>query len=381
MQTLQTASISEHFSCVKDPRLDRTKDHPLVNIIVIAICGVICGADTWVDIENFGKAKQDWLGQFLDLTNGIPSHDTFGRVFGLLDPAQFQKGFISWIQAVSEISDGEIVAIDGKQLRRSHDKRLGKKAIYMVSAWAVGNRLVLGQRKVDEKSNEITAIPQLLQTLALSGCIVTIDAMGCQTDIAAEITAQDADYVLALKGNQGRLHEDVAAMFAYLKKRGFADVAHDYHKSVSGGHGRIEIRECWAFDPHQWREYFRTLEEWSQLRSVVMVEAQRQTATQLTCETRFYISSLESDARRLLHAIRSHWGIENGLHWVLDIAFREDDSRVRVDHAPENMAVLRHIALTLLKQEQSARCGTHAKRLKCAWDESYLMKVLQGVLE
>lgn len=381
MQTLKTASISEHFSCVKDPRMDRTKDHPLVNIIVIAICAVICGADTWVDIENFGKAKQDWLGQFLDLTNGIPAHDTFGRVFGLLNPEQFQQGFISWIQAVSEISDGEIVAIDGKQLRRSHDKRLGRKAIHMVSAWATSNRLVLGQRKVDEKSNEITAIPQLFQTLALSGCIVTIDAMGCQTDIAAEITAQDADYVLALKGNQGRLHEDVATMFAYMKKIGFAGVEHDYHKSVNGGHGRIEIRECWTFDPHQWTEHFRTLEEWPQLRSVVMVEAQRQTTTQTTRETRFYISSLESDARRLLQAIRSHWGIENGLHWVLDIAFREDDSRIRVDHAPENMAVLRHIALNLLKQEQSARCGMHAKRLKCAWDENYLMKVLQGVLE
>ena len=378
MQATKVATIAEHFSGVQDPRVERTKEHPLVNIIVIAICGVICGADTWVDIEHFGQAKADWLAQFLELENGIPAHDTFGRVFARLDPEEFQAGFVSWIQAVSKITAGEIVAIDGKQLRRSHDGRLGKKAIYMVSAWAVGNQLVLGQRKVDEKSNEITAIPKLLELLALAGCIVTIDAMGCQTDIAAEIVAQDADYVLALKGNQGRLHEDVAEMFAYFEKIDFAGVEHDYHRSVNGGHGRIEIRECWTFDPHQWADHFRTLQHWSQLRTVVMVVAQRQTDVQVTRETRFYISSLESDARQLLQAIRSHWGIENSLHWVLDIAFREDDSRIRTDHAPENMAVLRHIALNLLKQEQSAKCGIHAKRLKCAWDEDYLMKVLQG---
>jgi len=378
MQATKVATIAEHFSGVQDPRVERTKEHPLVNIIVIAICGVICGADTWVDIEHFGQAKVDWLAQFLELENGIPAHDTFGRVFARLDPEEFQAGFVSWIQAVSKITAGEIVAIDGKQLRRSHDGRLGKKAIYMVSAWAVGNQLVLGQRKVDEKSNEITAIPKLLELLALAGCIVTIDAMGCQTDIAAEIVAQDADYVLALKGNQGRLHEDVAEMFAYFEKIDFAGVEHDYHRSVNGGHGRIEIRECWTFDPHQWADHFRTLQHWSQLRTVVMVVAQRQTDVQVTRETRFYISSLESDARQLLQAIRSHWGIENSLHWVLDIAFREDDSRIRTDHAPENMAVLRHIALNLLKQEQSAKCGIHAKRLKCAWDEDYLMKVLQG---
>jgi len=379
MQASKVATIAEHFSGVQDPRVERTKEHPLVNIIVIAICGVICGADSWVDIEHFGRAKADWLAQFLELENGIPAHDTFGRVFARLDPEEFQAGFVSWIQAVSKITAGEIVAIDGKQLRRSHDGRLGKKAIYMVSAWATGNHLVLGQRKVDEKSNEITAIPKLLEMLALAGCIVTIDAMGCQTEIAAEIIAQDAEYVLALKGNQGRLHEDVAEMFAYFEKIDFAGVEHDYHRSVNGGHGRIEIRECWTFDPHQWADYFRTLQHWPQLRTVVMVVAQRQTDAQVTRETRFYISSLESDARQLLQAVRSHWGIENGLHWVLDIAFREDDSRIRTDHAPENMAVLRHIALNLLKQEQSAKCGIHAKRLKCAWDEAYLMKVLQKI--
>jgi len=381
MQTTKVATISDHFSCVKDPRMERTKDHPLVNIIVIAICAVICGADTWVDIENFGKAKQEWLGEFLDLTNGIPSHDTFGRVFRLLDPEQFQRGFVSWIQAVSDITDGEIVAIDGKQLRRSHNGRLGKAAIYMVSAWAVNNRLVLGQRKVDDKSNEITAIPKLLEILALSGCIVTIDAMGCQREIAEQIVEQGADYVLSLKGNQGQLHEDVTQMFAYFDKIDFADIEHDYDKSVNSGHGRIEIRECWTFNPHEWPDYFRTLQKWSKLQTVAMVTAERRIGEQVTQETRFYISSLGSDAKLVLRAIRGHWGIENGLHWVLDIAFREDESRIRTGNAPENMAVLRHIALNLLKQEKSAKCGIHAKRLKCGWDEDYLLKVLQTLEE
>lgn len=381
MQTTQAVSISDHFSCVKDPRMERTKEHPLVNIIVIAICAVICGADTWVDIENFGKAKRDWLGQFLDLTNGIPAHDTFGRVFGLLDPEQFQRGFVSWIQAISNITGGEIVAIDGKQLRRSHNGRLGKAAIYMVSAWAVNNHLVLGQRKVDDKSNEITAIPKLLEMLALSGCIVTIDAMGCQREIAAQIVDQEADYVLSLKGNQGQLHEDVVEMFTYFETIDFADIAHDYHRSVNGGHGRIEIRECWTFNPHEWADYFRTLDKWKKLQTVAMVIAERQVGEEVTRETRFYISSLVSDAQQMLQAIRGHWGIENGLHWVLDIAFREDDSRIRSEHAPENMAILRHIALNLLKQEKSAKCGIHAKRLKCGWDEDYLLKVLQPLAQ
>jgi len=256
MTTTNISIISEHFAHIKDPRINRTREHPLINIIVIAICGVLCGADSWVEIEQFGEAKQAWLGGFLDLTNGIPSHDTFGRVFARIDPEQFQAGFFSWVQTISDLSEGEIVALDGKQLRGSHDRGLGKRAITMVSAWAVSNHLVLGQRKVDAKSNEITAIPKLLEMLDLAGCVVTIDAMGCQTDVAAQIVDQGADYVLALKGNQGKLYEDTALFFAQSSQNAFEGV--DYHKTVDGDHGRIEIRECWTIAPRQWPEHWRT---------------------------------------------------------------------------------------------------------------------------
>ena len=371
-----SCTISEHFGSLKDPRTGRMVDHYLIEILTIAICGVICGADDWVAIEEFGRAKEQWFRTFLHLPNGIPSHDTFRRVFIQLEPETFGACFVSWMQGVAQLSQGEIVPIDGKCLRRSYDRGAGKSAIYMVSAWAASNRLVLGQRKTDEKSNEITAIPELLSRLVLQGCIVTIDAIGCQTTIAQQIIEQEADYVLALKGNQGTLHQDVQSLFAYAFEQEFQDIEHDTHQTVDKGHGRLEIRRYWTiFDP----EFLTWLDpkgKWAGLASIGRVEAQRILADEVTSEIRYYISSLAGDAVQFGQAVRTHWQIENCLHWVLDISFREDDCRIRTGYGPQNMAVLRHIALNLLRQEQTAKCGVKNKRLKAAWDNDYLLTVL-----
>lgn len=368
-------TIIENFADLDDPR-HYNRRHLLMDIIVIAICAVICGADDWEAVEEFGKDKRDWFEQFLELPHGIPSHDTFRRVFAVLDAEQFQTCFIEWIKAVHEITDGQIVPIDGKMLRRSHDKTLGKKAIHMVSAWAVENQLVLGQVKVDDKSNEITAIPQLLDLLEIAGCIVTIDAMGCQKEISKKIIGNDADYVLALKENQGGLYEDAQELFNYAEETEFADC--DYHKTVEKNHGRIEIRECWTISSPDYMVYLRNLSDWANLRTIVMVKRERRLGLKVETEVKYYISSLLSSAQRILNAVRGHWGIENQLHWVLDIAFREDECRLRKGNGAQNFAVLRHIALNLLRQEGTCKRGIRTKRLKAGWNPDYLSKVLAG---
>jgi predicted transposase YbfD/YdcC len=370
------ATIAEHFSELEDPRRYNRR-HLLHDIIVIAICAAICGADDWVAVEAFGRAKQSWFEKFLELPHGIPSHDTFGDVFGLLDPDQFRTCFMQWVQAVNEITGGQVVPIDGKKLRRSHDKTAGKNAIHMVSAWAAENHVVLGQVKVDDKSNEIKAIPQLLDLLEISGCIVTIDAMGCQREIARKIVEdKDADYVLALKGNQSGLFEDVKSLFEHTQEVGFENCEH--YKTTEKGHGRFEVRECWTLSDPDTLASIRSLANWRALRTVIMVKSERFVGDKRSEESRYYISSLSGNAEQALEAVRGHWGIENQVHWVLDIAFREDDCRIRKGNGAQNFAILRHIALNLLKQEKTAKCGVKNKRLKAGWDESYLLKVLNG---
>ncbi|MCX6050261.1 MAG: ISAs1 family transposase [Chloroflexi bacterium] len=369
-------TISEHFESLVDPRVERTKLHPLINILSIALCGVLSGADDWVAIEAYGQTKRAFLGTFLDLTNGIPSHDTFARVFALLDPEQFQHCFLKWIQCIESLSAGEVVAIDGKRLCGSQAAGRGKGAINMVSAWATENRLVLGQRKVDDKSNEITAIPTLLAMLNIKDCIITIDAMGCQRQIAQSIVEQEADYVLALKGNQPELQQAVSDYFLALldPKQPLPPCA--YLRTVDADHGRIEIRQHWVTDAIAWLPAVTGKPLWPGLRSIGMIQAQRRIGQQVTTFVRYYLASLPADAAKFAHAARAHWQIENQLHWSLDVTFHEDANRTRTDYAPQNLAVLRHIALNLLQQERSTKQSLKVKRLRAAWDDHYLLKLL-----
>ena len=369
-------SILEHFAELPDPRIERTKLHALSDILVIAVSAVICGAEGWTDIEEFGKSKEAWLRGLLPLANGIPSHDTFRRVFERLAPDKFEACFLSWVSSLDPIV--RQVTIDGKTLRRSHDQANSKKALHLVSAWASECRLVLGQIAADQKSNEITAIPELLKLLDLQGCLVSIDAMGCQTDIATQIIEQGGDYLLAVKHNQKQLAQDMAEIFdlEFTQTEPFAGFGHDYAKTINKGHGRIEIRECWTSSDPELLEYLRKSEAWSALKTIALVRATRRINGVETIQDRYYITSLRGDAYPILQAVRHHWGIENSLHWVLDVIFREDQARLRQGDAAHNFAMLRHIALNLLRLHQSGPKSVRGKRLKAAWDHNFLLSIL-----
>lgn len=372
-ESAPSPALTEYFADLDDPRRVNSIDYPLHEIIILTICAVICAADGFTSIASFGEAKKDWLGQFLELDNGIPSHDTIGRLFGLLDPEAFEACFSRWVEAACEHIDGEVVAIDGKTLRRSYDRSSNKAALHMVSAWASENGLALGQVKTSGKSNKITAIPELLEVLNVSGCIVTIDAMGCQKAIAEAITDAGADYVLALKGNQGELRAATDVIFERIRENN-REPQHAC-KSVTGGHGRVETRRCWAVDIEN--KGLVDLEGWHELRTVCRVEYERFDGNDTTTERRYYVSSLDADAGALLKATRRHWHIENRMHWILDVAFLEDQSRIRTGHAAQNMATVRRLALSLLEQEDSLSVGIKNKRLRAGWDQDYLHKVLQ----
>jgi predicted transposase YbfD/YdcC len=391
MGPLPPTSISEHFATLTDPRADRGKEHLLVDILTITLSAVICGADDWVAVATFGKTKAAWLRTFLALPNGIPSHDTFGRVFRLLDPDELRRCFFAWVRAVlGESAAGDaggsvgpqVVAVDGKTLRRSHDRRSGKEALHLVSAWATESGLVVGQVATDVKSNEITAIPTLLKLLALEGATVTIDAMGCQTAIAAQVVEQGADYVLALKDNHERLHARVRSAFRDADAAVGTTLplaAVPAHTTVEKDHGRIERRRCRAIGDPDYLAFIDPDGAWPNLRSVICIESTRRIGDTVSTEARHYLSSLPADAHRLQRIVRSHWGVENRLHWVLDLAFHEDSSRVRADHAPENLAIIRHLALNLLRRDPTRRIGLKNSRFKAALDDAYLRSILDGV--
>ncbi len=361
------------FVNLTDPRIDRSKRHPLLTIIILAVCGTLGGADGWADIERFGRAKLDFFRRFLDLPHGIPSHDTFGRVFARLDPAALLLCIHRWLAALGAAVAGEVVAIDGKTLRRSFDRAAERDPLHLVSAWATEARLVLGQVAVQAKSNEITAIPLLLELLDLRGCVVTIDAMGCQTEIAAAIRGRDADYVLAVKDNQPTLHRAVHDAFVAHAEADFTDPSVRRLKTVDRGHGRIETREYFCADaPPALRRGGR----WKDLTSIGMAVRTRVVNGAATDEVVYYISSLPPKVKTFAKAARGHWGIENRLHWSLDVTFAEDQSRVRKDHGPENLGLLRRLALSILQRDTSSKDSLRGKRLLAGWDEDRLLTFL-----
>ena len=369
-----SARIQDHFAPLTDPRR-RKVIYPLINVVTIAICAVICGADDFVAIADYGRKKRKWLSQFLDLKDGIPSHDRFNAILGAIKPAEFEACLLSWITDLHAITAGQVVAIDGKTLRRSFDAASGKSAIHMVSAWATANRISLGQVVVDQKSNEITAIPKLLRILEISGCLVTIDAMGCQTAIAQAIIDAGADYVLAVKDNQPTLHEGVSWFFDMKRQAGFARTKVSRHYTRDKGHGRAEARTYYVCEaPRDLPDRQR----WPKLTAIGCAISHTIRGGKHCCETRYYILSKKLSGRKFAAAVRQHWSIENQLHWQLDVTFQEDQSRLRLGHADANFSILRRTALSLLKNNHTLKVGVKNKRLAAGWDDSYLEQVLFG---
>lgn len=368
------ANPLDYFKTLPDPRVNRTQLHDFQEVITIVLIAVICGCDEWTSIETYGNSKKEFLQTILKLENGIPSHDTFGNIFAKIDPLKFEACFKNWIASICKLTNGEIVSIDGKRVRGSYDKYSKKAAIHMVSAWANENRLVLGQAKVTDKSNEITAIPILLELLVLKNCIVTIDAMGCQTAIAEKIIDAEADYILALKGNQGTLHENVQESFLREKPV-------EIFQELDNDHGRVEKRTYSVINDLKWIE---KKEDWKGLKSIVKVESEvyNKLSGKTTTEIRFYICSLVLlipliDIKKIANGIRSHWGIENLLHWCLDVAFKEDNSRVRKGYADQNFSLIRKVALNLIRKNEGGKHGIKNKRMRAGWDDEFLKEILK----
>jgi predicted transposase YbfD/YdcC len=367
--------FQKHFATVNDPRIGRTKAHLLLDIIAIALLAVISGAEGWEGIETYGKAKYEWLKEFLELPNGIPSHDTFSRVFARIDPKEFSESFAGWVKTVTEKLGVEVIAVDGKTVKGSYDRKEGKKALHLVSAWSSSHRLVLRQQKVKNKSNEITAIPELLEMLSIEGAVLTLDAMGCQKEIASLIIQKKANYVLCLKANHKGLYERVFDEFQVAREANFVGREYDYYQEIESGHHRIEKREVWVMPVSE----FPGLDpkgEWKGLKTIVKVVRERQGGNKTTRQVHFYLSSWTESAEKIAGAIRSHWGIENSVHWTLDVTFAEDKSRIRKDNAPENFALLRRLALNILRQDTGDKRSIKMKRYRAGLDNNYLLKIL-----
>lgn len=369
-------SFAESFGDLPDPRVERTQKHHLLEIIAIAIFAVVAGADSFTDMEEYGNAKLAWLRGFLALPNAIPSHDTFGRVLAMLDPEQFAASLHEWVAQSVGLVGAQQIAIDGKTLRRSHDRTQGQSALHLLSAWATESQISLGQLKVEGHENEIVALPALIAQVVMPGAVVSIDAMGCQREVARAITEAGGDYLLALKGNQRELHAAVRRLFAEEQEEDVAAETVTQAYTVDGGHGRVERRDCWAAAGADLIGYLDPDDRWPGLQSVVKVKTQRNTGDSSQSETRYYLSSLPPDAERFNTLIRNHWSIENQLHWVLDVVFDEDQSRVRSGYADQNLAALRRFALSLLSKDTVPKMSKRRKRLRAGWDDDFLLQLL-----